>query len=236
MNIVKIGTKSNIFFKSDNTDLSCHKKSMFLVFEGLDGSGKSTLMNTLNKALIEKGFSTVMTREPGGTELGDLLRKMILDPQSEHPVPRAELLMYEASRAQHVDKVIQPAIDNGKWVLCDRFTASSIAFQSGGRAIQYSEVEWLNRFATNQLEPQLTVLLDLTVEESEKRRSLRSMKTGESQDRIEQEKSDFHERVRQSFLLQASLDPEKWIVMNAGDSPEQLYLQLMNFLRDKKWL
>lgn len=209
---------------------------MFLVFEGLDGSGKSSLMKSLENHLVQSGIQCLMTREPGGTVLGDQLRTLILQKSAEAPTPRAELLMYEASRAQHVECLIRPALAQKKWVLCDRFSASSVAFQSGGRAIEISQVEWLNTFATSGLEAELTVLLDLPVEESENRRHRRAQATGEDQDRIEMEKQDFHERVRQSFLSQAKANSKKWLVLDARKSPADLSAELIEFLKDKKWL
>lgn len=204
----------------------------FIVFEGLDGSGKTTLIKKLAEELSHKNISYVQTREPGGSKLGDELRHMILRTTGEAPVPRAELLMYEAARAQHVDILIRPSLAQNKWVLCDRFSASSLAFQAGGRKISESAVEWLNAFATDNLTPDLTVLLDLTVEESEKRRASRN----EASDRMEQENKEFHERIRQNFLKQARENSSKWLVLDASLSPEQLHTTLLNHLRGFKWL
>lgn len=202
----------------------------FIVFEGLDGSGKTTLIKKLSHELDQSHIQYVHTREPGGSKLGDELRHMILRTDGEAPVPRAELLMYEAARAQHVDLLILPALAQKKWILCDRFSASSVAFQSGGRHISEDQVHWLNSFATGNLEPDLTVLLDLSVEESEKRRSGRN----EVADRMEKEDRDFHERIRKSFLKQAQ--SSKWLVLNAALDVESLHQNLMDHLRGLKWL
>ena len=213
----------------------------FLVFEGLDGSGKSSLMKMLDQYLKDPShgrvFSTALTREPGGTEIGDRLRDLILDKSFKTPPQaRTELLMYQASRAQHVDCVIRPALAEKKWVLCDRFSASSIAFQGGGRGISIEQVEWLNHFSTDNLEPDLTILLDLSVEESRQRRNRRSDATGSIEDRIESEADDFHQRVREGFLAQARKAPQKWLVLDAAQSPEKLFEILVSQLRDRKWL
>ncbi len=208
----------------------------FMVFEGLDGSGKSSLMKMLEQHLKSLSYEPVLTREPGGTEVGDELRELILKKRENAPVARAELLMYEASRAQHVDVVIRPALAAKKWVLCDRFSASSVAFQGGGRSISIEQVVWLNHFATDNLTPDLTVLLDLSVEESKKRRSKRSDQTGSEEDRIEAEKDDFHQRVRQGFLSQAQQSPHNWLVLNAAQTPDQLFQILLSELRGRKWL
>lgn len=208
-----------------------------VVFEGLDGSGKSTLMEALETELKSKGLPTLRTREPGGTNLGDEIREIILRKTGPVPTPRAELLLYEASRAQHVDEVISPAVKHGTWVLCDRFTASSVAFQAGGRQIDEDSVERLNEFATGGLEVDLTVLLDLTVEESRRRRQERgSSRAGDTEDRIESEADSFHQRVRESFLAQAARNTDHWLVLDAALSPQQLVQKLLEHLRSLKWL
>ena len=208
----------------------------FVVFEGLDGSGKSSLMKRLETHLKNLGQSLIMTREPGGTIVGDEIREIILKKQAEPPSARTELLLYQASRAQHVDLVIRPALAQNKWVLCDRFSASSIAFQGGGRGISLDQVEWLNNFATNLLKPHLTVLLDLSVDESKKRRSNRENLTAVAEDRIEAEADSFHEKVRQGFLVQAKADPQNWLVLNAAHTPDELYEQLVKNLTERQWL
>lgn len=208
----------------------------FIAFEGLDGSGKSSLISALETILAHHEVSFVRTREPGGTRLGDEIRELILRTDGEAPTPRTELLLYEASRAQHVDRCIRPSLEQQKWVLCDRFSASSIAFQAGGRQISQDWVEMLNRFATSDLQPDLTVLLDLSVAEARRRREKRSLERGDSEDRIESEADQFHDRVRQSFLAQARANPEKWLVLDAGKRPEELREILYQELKEREWL
>jgi dTMP kinase len=208
----------------------------FLAFEGLDGSGKSSLMNQLQNHLSTKNISFTKTREPGGTQIGDQLRNIILSKGTEVPTPRTELLLYEASRSQHVDLIIKPALEQKHWVLCDRFSASSVAFQAGGRQISADQVNWLNNFATDSLKPDLNVLLDLTVEESQARRQKRATAVGESEDRMESEAESFHRRVRDGFLMQAVLNPADWLVLNASQTPEQLFMLLIQELKSRKWL
>jgi dTMP kinase len=203
---------------------------MFVVFEGIDGAGKSTLMTGLKKVLEERGIDFIVTREPGGTALGEEIRQMLLRCQGETPKPRTELLLYEAGRAQHVDHVIGPALKNKKWVLCDRYSASSIAFQCGGRGLNKAEVDWLNKFATNDLKPDLYVLLDLSVEESERRRS------GRDADRFEKEEAAFHQRVRDNYLAQAKEDPARWLVLDASASSEESLRNLLQAMEKKKWM
>ena len=168
--------------------------------------------------------------------MGDQLRHIILTKSAEAPTPRTELLLYEASRAQHVDLVIRPALEKKQWVICDRFSASSVAFQAGGRKISTDDVNWLNHFATGGLEPHLNILLDLTVEESQRRRQQRAHAAGESEDRIESEEAAFHERVREGFLQQARRHPQSWLVLDASQTQEKLFTILLRELQGRKWL
>ncbi|MCB0392699.1 MAG: dTMP kinase, partial [Bdellovibrionales bacterium] len=166
----------------------------FLVFEGIDGAGKSTLMNSLKEELIKKNQEVVVTREPGGTALGEELRQILLKKEGDTPVPRTELLLYEAIRAQHVERVLKPAIEQEKWILCDRFTASTLAFQAGGRQLDRGPIDWLNSYATDGIAPNLFILLDLEPNVGQKRM------LGREKDRFELENSDFHHRVRNFYL------------------------------------
>lgn len=203
---------------------------IFIAFEGLDGSGKSTLLKQLKNYVESQGVEVMQTCEPGGSPFGDKLRELLLNTYGDTaPVPRAELLLYEASRAQLVETKIKPALSQGKWVLCDRYTASSLAFQSGARGIKKSLVEWLNSYATQNLEPTIYVLLDLSVEESERRRTVR----GKKLDRMEQEKTEFHQNVRNAYLSMATAS-DKWIVLDASLSVEKLWEVLLSELKLKK--
>jgi dTMP kinase len=208
----------------------------FIVFEGLDGSGKSTLMNRLSQTLKDQNVDHDLTREPGGTELGDKLRDLIVSKGTHAPTSRAELLMYEASRAQLVETWIKPRLEKGRWVLSDRYAASSLAFQAGGRNIEEGDVLWLNQFATNGLEPDLYILLDISIEESKRRRKERQDRTGIDEDRIEAEKDDFHIRVRDQFLKLAKMNPKQWFVLSATLSTEAMLVQVLQRLKDGKWL
>ena len=208
----------------------------FLAFEGLDGSGKSSLMRSLEAELKTKKQPYIQTREPGGSVLGEKLRHLILEKSNPPPFPRAELLMYEASRAQLVDEIIKPALAQKKWVLTDRFSASSLAFQGYARGIGWDQVHKLNEFATAGLVPDLSILLDLTVAESEKRRSQREMKLNTEADRIESENRAFHEKVRQGFLKAAGEDSKNWLVLDASQTTDQLFQILHAELKKRKWL
>lgn len=209
------------------------KSKRFIVFEGLDGAGKSTLLNGLRDELQHLRQTVTVTREPGGTQLGEELRHIILRKGAEVPSARTELLLYEAARAQHVDLLINPKLEEGGWVLCDRFTASSIAFQAGGRQISVGDVEQLNEFATDHLLPALTVLLDLPYEEAQKRQSRRQQESATALDRMESEARDFHERVRASFLDQAQRGGNAWLVLSALQTPEKLLEDLIRGLEER---
>ena len=204
----------------------------FLAFEGLDGSGKSTLIDGLKLEIERRGLPYVLTREPGGTVLGEDIRQLLLRVSQNAPVPRAEALLYQAGRAQHVERVIRPALDKKEWVLCDRYAASSVAFQGGGREISRAEIDWLNRFATLDLQPDLYVLLDLSVEESTRR--LRGR--GQAADRLELEAATFHEKVRREYLALAQENPAGWLVLSAAEPAPAILENLLSFLRAQKWL
>lgn len=190
-------------------------------------------MMALEEHLSSHGQSFYRTREPGGTPLGEELRQIILRKTPPNPRPRAELLLYEASRAQHVDEVILPKLKNGEWVISDRFSASSVAFQAGGREIAEADVKMLNAFATNNLEPDVTILLDLSVEESKRRRKGREQNTGEAEDRIEAEADAFHERVREGFLKQSRENPNRWLVLDARKTPSELKMEMLENLKSR---
>lgn len=208
----------------------------FIVFEGLDGSGKSTLMRSLAEHLKGRQKNLIMTREPGGTPMAEEIRGLLLRKDDESPTPRTEVLLYQASRAQHVDRVIEPALKENKWVLCDRFYASTVAFQCFARGLDRKDIDWLNSYATNKRSPHLTVLLDLPVQESLSRIAQRNLKLGSESDRMEAEKLSFHEAVRKGYLEQAKENPETWLVLDAKMSPDALFKELLTTLVKRKWL
>ena len=206
----------------------------FIVFEGLDGSGKSTLIQKLKHHLeTQAQVSVCLTHEPGGTALGEEIRNLLLRVEGEDPKPLTELFLYQASRAQNVESVIRPALKESKWVLCDRYTASSIAFQASGRGLDKNLVQSLSESATGGLEPDIWVLLDLSLEESMRRREAREESGDKSRDRFELEEQNFHQKVRSGFLDLVKRSPEKWIVLNAEVSPDEVYSQLLSGLKEK---
>jgi len=190
---------------------------LFVVFEGGEGAGKSTQVVKLAAWLRVAGRRCVVTREPGATELGARIRGLLLDPGHSGMSPRAEALLYAADRAQHVTRTVRPALDRGDVVLSDRYVDSSLAYQGAGRALPDEEVAWISRWATGGLQPDLVVLLDVDPRVGLARAGRRG-----SADRLEQEDLAFHERVRQGFLALARLDPERYLVLDAADDPDQI--------------
>lgn len=208
----------------------------FIVFEGLDGAGKSSLINKLIETLKNRSEEVVLTREPGGTPLAEEIRELLLKTTGETPVAKAELLLYQAARAQHVETKILPALSAKNWVICDRFTASTYAFQKGGRGIKAEEIHYLSQFATSGLRPCIQILLDLPVDVSLSRIHNRSHQTGAQIDRFEQENKSFHQNVRDAYLELAHNNPEDWIVLDATKMPDDLFEQLKDELRKRQIL
>ncbi|MBY0313906.1 MAG: dTMP kinase [Bdellovibrionales bacterium] len=207
----------------------------FIVFEGLDGAGKTTLINQVKTYLETSQMSCVFVRDPGGTVLSEKLRHLILDPDGR-PVPKAELLMYEASRTQLVHEIIQPSLAQKKWVLSDRFYSSTIAFQSQARGLERKDIDWLNHYACNGIVPDLVIFIDIPVEESQRRLQQRTAATNTKHDRMENENKQFHERVRKGYLLQAEENPKGWLVLDGMQTPEQLFKIVQNDFKGRQWL
>lgn len=192
--------------------------ALFITFEGGEGCGKSTQIAALAARLTSRGMPVLATREPGGCAIADAIRRILLDPANAALVPRAELLLYAAARAQHVDEIIQPALGQGTWVLCDRFTDATVAYQGGGRQLPPATIETLNRIATDGLQPDLTLLLDLPVEEGLRRaigRNHRDETVHEG--RFEAETLAFHQRVRASYRQLAESHERFRIVDASGE-------------------
>jgi len=192
-------------------------KGLFITFEGPDGSGKTTQMRLLGERLAAKGADVVRTREPGGTSIGDRLREIVLSPEHGEMMDETEILLYAASRAQHVREVIGPALAQGKIVICDRFVDASIAYQGYGLGQRPEEVAAINRFATGGLRPNRTYLLDVPATVSRERLLSRArVADGAGLDRIESKEIEYHERVREGFLLIAKAEPERVMLIDAN--------------------
>lgn len=202
----------------------------FLVFEGIDASGKSTLLNLLCEKFKEKGLSFVQTREPGGTGIGEKIRSVLLEKQNAVFHPLAEALLYYSDRKQHIEELIQPALKKGSWVLSDRYWASTSAYQCGGRGLDEGFVENLRQTVCAGFEPDLWFLLDLSVEEALKRLSVSK---GDSRDRFEKENKAFYQKVRDYYLQLAKVEPSKWLVLDAKNPPESLLKQVLFHLEQR---
>jgi dTMP kinase len=197
-------------------------RAMFVTFEGIDGSGKSTQAELLRARLEADGHDVVLTREPGGTELGERIRDLLL--HGGHVSPWAEALLYAASRAQHVDEVIRPALEGGAWVVCDRYVDSSVAYQGVGRQLGLERVLDLNLVAVGGLMPERTFLLALDVAE------LAGRLSGDH-DRLEREPGDFHARVAEGYGELARRFPDRFVVLDASRAPEALAEEVYGALR-----
>ena len=191
-------------------------RGRFITFEGIDGCGKTTQFRLLAASLRERGHDVVETVEPGGTSIGRQIRKILLDPASIGIRPRAELLLYFASRAQNVDEVIRPALEAGRTVLCDRFTDSTLVYQGCGRGLETEIVRDLDRIACRGLQPDRTILIDIDPETSLVRARRRNARTRSSESRIDEEDSAFHERVRQGYLALAKAEPDRIVVIDGA--------------------
>jgi dTMP kinase len=205
----------------------------FITFEGGDGTGKTTQLKALESHLRGKGRSCISTREPGGTSLGKLIRQVLLEIGKQPIASPTELFLYLADRAQHVQEVILPAIESSKIVLCDRYTDSTLAYQGYGRGIDLGLLRQLNEFANRGVKPDLTLLLDCPVELGLSRTTQRQPSAGSAggrEDRFEREKVEFHEKVRAGFLAMARAGPERFRIIDASRSVEQVSREIQNII------
>lgn len=196
----------------------------FISFEGIDGCGKSTLLAHSSAWLSQRHIEHLVTREPGGTRLGESLREILLDTSFSSMDPWAEILLYAASRAQHVREVIKPALERGLWVLSDRFVDATLAYQGYGRGLDTARLKRIHEWTSGGLWPGLTVLLDCDIKTAIKRRKNRS---GGS-DRLELQDEAFHERVRAGYLELSKADPDRFIVLDAGRSLDRVLEDFRN--------
>ncbi|WP_226470521.1 dTMP kinase [Luteimonas panaciterrae] len=201
----------------------------FVSLEGGEGAGKTTVLNALRATLRERGFEVVSTREPGGTPLAEMIRNLLLDPSHEPPAPETELLLMFAARAQHVRETIRPALERGAWVISDRFTDSSYAYQGGGRGLDPEFIADLERRVVG-LRPGLTLLLDIDVEQGRERTRGRDLHP----DRIESERDEFFQRVRATYRARAAADPQRFRVIDASQPAQAVADEAVAQLR--AWL
>lgn len=206
--------------------------SFFITFEGIEGSGKTTQLQYLENHLTGLGYQVVSTREPGGCSIADSIRALLLDPGNNRMIPRAELLLYSAARAQHVAEVIQPALSHGKIVLCDRFSDATTVYQGIGRGLDTEQLAVINRFAANDLVPDMTILLDYPAELGLQRARQRNLENKqEIESRFEMESLDFHKKIRQGYLDLAA-DKKRSHVIDA-DGPRDVVASRIAALVDR---
>ena len=198
-------------------------RGVFITFEGGEGCGKSTQVRRLKEALEAEGHEVLLTREPGGTRLSELIRGLLKDEREDPPCDRAELLLFLAARAQLVRNVIRPALDAGTWVVSDRFSDSTFAYQGYGRGLPLDVLRLANDFACEGLRPDLTVLLDVDTETSRARLRKREAATNTTADRIEQAGDAFHARLRQGFLEMAAQEPNRIVTIDASGTPDEVW-------------
>jgi dTMP kinase len=202
---------------------------MFITLEGPEGSGKSSHITPLADALRQAGYQVVVTREPGGTPIGNEIRNTLLNLKNTAMHPTTEILLFQASRAQHVYELILPAIKAGKVVLCDRFADSTMAYQGYGHQTDLNELAQIIHFATGGLQPDLTLLLDVDIEIGLKRRS----SDQESWNRLDAKEKAFHQRVRSGYLEMAHIQPDRWVVVDASQPLEQVQQTLIQQVLDR---
>lgn len=191
---------------------------MFITFEGSEGSGKSTQINMLAAYLRQQGYEVLVTREPGGTHIGEQVRQCLHDVKNKEMTAAAEVLLYSASRSQLVREVIVPALENGVIVISDRYADSTMAYQGYGRQLDLDALGIITHFATGGLKPDLTILFDIDVEEGLSRRSV----GGEEMNRMDLQEIAFYKKVRDGYIELVKQEPERWVIVDAGRPPDEI--------------
>ena len=197
-------------------------RGLFITFEGTDGAGKTTQIQRLTADLRQTGYDVCLTREPGGTPISEQIRDMLLNPDHSEMAATTELLLYAASRAQHVSEVIKPALDAGKVVISSRFADATVVYQGYGRGLDLDRIHHLNRIATDGVTPDVTFVLDLPVEIGLQR--VQNSRGG--LDRLESEKIEFHRRLREGYQTIAQQEPQRLKIIDAKVSPKRVYAQI----------
>ena len=205
-------------------------RGRFITVEGGEGCGKSTQVARMKAALAAEGLPVLLVREPGGTWLAEQIRRLIKDQDEEAPCDRAELLLFLAARSQLVKNVIRPALDAGTWVISDRFSDSTLAYQGYGRGLQLDVVRAANDFACDGLRPDITFLLDVSEETSLARMRRRESATHSTADRIERAGSEFHARIRRGFAEIAKAEPSRVVTVDANGTPDAVWEEIWKSL------
>ena len=202
-------------------------KGIFITFEGTEGCGKSTQIDLLKNWFEKNSIEAFFTREPGGPEISEKIRQLLLDPSNTAMLPETEVLLYMASRSQHTGQWIIPRLNNGIHVISDRYTDSTIAYQGAARDIPLSQIEMLNSFATFGIKPDVTFIFDMDVEKGMARIASRS------KDRLEQENINFHKSVRNGFMNVAKTESDRCIIVNAEKTIEEIHTFIVNSLKER---
>ena len=203
------------------------KKGLFITLEGIEGAGKSTVVDFIEDFLTKEGHDVIKTREPGGTVIGEQIREILLKNENYTLTYDTELLLVFSARAQHIQEVILPALSSGKTILCDRFTDASYAYQGGGRGIDESRINLLEKWVQGDLRPNLTLLFDLDVSIGMQRTKKRS-----DADRFEREEIIFFEKIRNTYLERAKKEPQRFRIINSALSLENVKEQIVTILKD----
>jgi len=202
---------------------------MFITLEGPEGSGKTSQIQPLAEYLHQQGYEVLTTREPGGTVIGDQIRSTLMDLRNAGMSPRTEILLFLAARAQFVDEIVRPALAQGKIVLSDRYADSTLAYQGYGHGVDLAVLRQMLQFATGGLQPDLTLLLDVDPLEGLRRRR----SSGGEWNRLDAYPADFHQRVRQGYLELVQAEPQRWLVIDAGQPPEQVQSALRRVILER---
>jgi dTMP kinase len=202
----------------------------FITFEGIEGCGKTTQIHLLKECLEKRGYTVVTTREPGGTRIGDTIRRILLDSNNCDIDIKTELLLYQAARAQHIKDVIRPSLAQGSIVLCDRFTDATLAYQGYAQDIHQDFIETLNQFATDNLIPDLTVLIDCPVEIGLRRARDRmaTQHAKDREDRFEEKSLDFHQAVRLGYLQIAENNSSRFFIVDGREDPDSAHRSIQS--------
>lgn len=204
---------------------------MFVTFEGIEGCGKTTQIKRFADTLKRQGIPLVTTFEPGGTRIGNDIRRILLDTRNEDLTPLTELILYAADRAQHIEEVIKPALDRGEWVICDRFVDATLAYQGAGRSQDMRLIQILNEKSTRGISPDMTFLLDCPVEMGLERAMKRNEALShQGQDRFEKETLDFHSKVRKGYLDLANEHTERFVIIDASLSMDAMEKEIFKHI------
>jgi dTMP kinase len=208
---------------------------MFITFEGIEGSGKTTQIKLLADHLKGQGYDVVSTREPGGTEIGNDIRKILLDAQNKHMAHACEVLLYYAARAQHLKELIVPSLEAGKVVLCDRFVEATMAYQGYARGVDAVVLENLNQYVLAGVKAKACLLFDLPVEVGLGRAKARAdqLEVDQREDRFENEQLEFHQKVRDGYLALAKKEPDRFCIIDASLNVEDLHQEVLRIISEK---